>query len=229
MKTTTRSKGASHPSGTPTKGARRSGALQKPGRPSDESASRGTPEEATTRDKAAGISDDAVRARTGKGWDEWFTLLDRAGAREWNHTAIAAHLYTKLKCPGWWNQMVAVGYEQARGLREKHQTSDGYSVSCTRTYAAPVVRLFEQWTNVSLRSRWLEHKEMAVSKAAPGKSIRISWTGGESRVEVYLHTKGRGKSQVNVEHSRLPNQREALRMKAWWGQQLDRLRNVVEG
>ena len=36
-----------------------------------------------------GVSDDAVRAKTGKKWDEWFKLLDNAGTRMMDHREIA--------------------------------------------------------------------------------------------------------------------------------------------
>ena len=32
--------------------------------------------------KEAGISDEAVRAKTGRTWGEWFAILDGAGARK---------------------------------------------------------------------------------------------------------------------------------------------------
>jgi hypothetical protein len=35
--------------------------------------------------KAAGISDAAVQAKTGKTWTEWFAILDQAGAAAWPH------------------------------------------------------------------------------------------------------------------------------------------------
>ena len=46
----------------------------------------------TKHSKVAGISSTAVEAKTGKGWDAWFRLLDKRGARKLKHTAIAALL-----------------------------------------------------------------------------------------------------------------------------------------
>src|SRR5215469_1117257 len=64
-------------------------------------------------------SDEAVKAKTGKVWAEWFKILDKAGAKKMPHKEIALYLYEKQKLPAWWCQMVAVGYEQERGLRQK--------------------------------------------------------------------------------------------------------------
>ena len=48
------------------------------------------------------LSDAAVEAKTGKPWQEWFGVLDAAGARQMDHQSIAAHLYKHLGVPGWW-------------------------------------------------------------------------------------------------------------------------------
>ena len=39
------------------------------------------------------LSDAAVQAKTGKTWQEWFAVLDAAGARAMDHQSIAAYLY----------------------------------------------------------------------------------------------------------------------------------------
>ena len=42
-------------------------------------------------------SDEAVKAKTGKVWAEWFKILDKAGAKKWPHKEIAMYLYEKKK------------------------------------------------------------------------------------------------------------------------------------
>src|SRR5262245_24402010 len=107
-----------------------------------------------TQKKAAGVSDDAVRAKTGKGWDEWFALLDRAGAAKMDHKQIVACL-DKYPIGGWWQQMVTVAYEQERGLRAKHQQADGFATGVSRTVGVPVDTLYGAWHNARKRRRWL--------------------------------------------------------------------------
>jgi hypothetical protein len=65
----------------------------------------------------AGIRDAAVREKTGKSWQEWFTVLDRAGCAKMPHREIAAYVDENYEVSPWWGQMVTVAYEQARGLR----------------------------------------------------------------------------------------------------------------
>src|SRR5262245_42305997 len=78
-----------------------------------------TPAMATTASHArkAGVSDEAVRAKTGKTWPQWFKLLDARGARRMKHAEIAEMLHDELGVPPWWSQMVTVGYERVRGKR----------------------------------------------------------------------------------------------------------------
>ena len=181
-----------------------------------------------TVDAAAGISSDAVQAKTGKGWAEWFKLLDKAGAVEMNHTAIAAHLHDKLGCSGWWSQMIAVGYEQERGLRVKFQKCDGdFSGSASKTVAVPLADLYAAWTDAKLRRRWLPGAKFTVTTATPNKSIRMVWDDG-TRVEANFLAKGTGKSQVAVEHRKLADVDAVAKAKEFWKAALERLKEMLE-
>ncbi len=40
------------------------------------------------------MSDEAVKAKTGKTWKEWFAILDKAGARKLSHQDIVKYLRT---------------------------------------------------------------------------------------------------------------------------------------
>jgi len=48
---------------------------------------RGTPPGRNLR--LAGVGSEAVERATGKGWDEWLRVLDRAGAKTMTHKEIA--------------------------------------------------------------------------------------------------------------------------------------------
>jgi hypothetical protein len=176
----------------------------------------------------AGVGDDAVREATGKTWDEWFRRLDRAGAKGMTHGAIARHLSEKEGVPDWWCQMVTVGYEQARGLRQKHERPDGFSVSASRTLAVPVERAFDAFADAKTRRRWLPDPGITVRKSTRPKSLRITWVDGTTHVEVNVYAKAKDKSQLSVQHSKLPDAEAAERMKAYWKGALDRLREKLE-
>ena len=177
----------------------------------------------------AGISSDAVRAKTGKGWAEWFAVLDKAGAAKWPHKEIASFLHEQ-ECGDWWSQMVAVGYEQARGLRVKHQTADGFTAGASKTVAAPVATLFRAWSDAKRRAQWLpDAAGVTVRSATQNKSIRLVWTDGSSVIAVQFYPSGAGKSKATIERRKLKSEKEVKQVKAYWSAALDKLKAVLEG
>ena len=64
------------------------------------------------------ISEEAVKAKTGKVWGEWFTILDKWGVKEKRHTQSAKHLREHYGLSPWWAQAVTIRYEWEMGLRK---------------------------------------------------------------------------------------------------------------
>jgi hypothetical protein len=174
-------------------------------------------------------SDEVVRANTGRGWDEWFALLDRWGAVERAHPEIARWLATEHGVGGWWAQGVTVAYEQARGLRAPGQDRDGsFTVNASKTVAVPVERLFEAFADQDLRERWLPGATLEVRTAQPGRSLRANWEDGSTRVVVGFTALGEAKSQASVAHERLPDADTAAKMKDYWRERVAVLKRVLE-
>jgi hypothetical protein len=173
------------------------------------------------------ISSDAVKAKTGKSWTQWFALLDKARARTMSHKEIVALLADKHGLPAWWRQMVAVGYEQAKGLRAKHEKPDGYEISRAKTIKAAVGDVYEAWGNARRRAQWLPGVKLTIRKATENKTLRVTWSDG-SNLEVSLHAKGAQKTQIAAQHGRLPSARAAEKQKAFWGEAFDRLAQLLE-
>ena len=176
-------------------------------------------------------SDEAIRQRTGRGWEEWFDLLDEWGAAEQPHRDIARRLSAELEIhPLAWNvQAITMSYERARGLRVVGQRSDGFAVTAQKTVAAPVERLFAAFTDASLRKSWLPGHELRERTATKPASARFDWGDGTTRVHVTFLAKGAGKSTVALEHSRLSDAGEAARMKAFWRERLTALASTLAG
>ncbi len=174
-------------------------------------------------EKYGGISSAATKKATGQTWAQWLALLDRAGAGKNAAPGNRPVVADPYKLPDWWGQMVAVGYEQARGLRVKHQKPDGFEISVTKTIAAPVDRAFAAWKDATLREKWLPRTPLTVRKATPHKSIRILWPDG-TNLSVNFWPKGPLKCQVVPQHARLATPESAEKMKAYWAEKLDGLR-----
>jgi hypothetical protein len=159
-------------------------------------------------------SDERIRERTGRGWEEWFDRLDSWG--ELTHREIARRIAAELGIdPLAWNaQAITMSYERTRGGRLAGQREDGFAVTATKTLPVPVEQLFDAF---------LAQDELSERTSTRPKSARFDWAGGESRVNATFVAKGEASSTVSVEHRRLANPDEAERMKAFWRERLTRL------
>ena len=67
-----------------------------------------------------------------------------------------------------------------------------------------------------------------VRKATKNKSMRVTWKDGRTSLSINFAAKEKGKSQVVVQHMKLPSATAASRMKTYWAKALDRLQENVE-
>ena len=170
-------------------------------------------------------SDEAIRERTGRGWEEWFDQLDDWGAADMSHREIARRVAAELDIhPLAWNaQAITMSYERTRGGRLAGQREDGFAITASKTVAAPVERLFDAFTDAAQRAQWLPEDQLRERTATKPKSARFDWADGATRVNVTFMAKG-DRSAVAVEHARLADAGEAERMKAFWRERLSTLK-----
>ena len=177
--------------------------------------------------RLAGRSDEILKLRTGCTWERWVKALDHVGAYEWTHTEIARHVRERYKINGWWAQSVTVGYERIKGLRAVGQRRSGaWEATKSRTFGVPVAALFRSFHDARRRARWLDGVKPTVRTATAAKSLRMSWPDG-SLVVVLFTAKGPEKSQVAIQHEKLPDQATAAKMKAYWSERLEALGKVL--
>lgn len=184
----------------------------------------------TAPGRVLATSDEAIRQRTGRGWEEWFDLLDDWGAAERTHRDIARWV-AELQgvVPLAWNaQAVAGSYERARGLRQVGEHADGFTVTASRTVAVPVDRLYEAFVDEALRAHWLPDGPLRERTAVRPKSARFDWGDGRTRVHVTFLPKGADKSTAALQHVRLADAGEAARVKAMWRDRIAALKEVLE-
>ena len=175
----------------------------------------------------AGISDAALKQKTGCTWEHWVKALDHYGAAEMPHRDIAALVKAKYKTPSWWAQTVVVGYERIRGLRARGQQRNGtFAMTKSRTFNVNVTTLFDAWANAGTRRRWLKDQNVRVRSTTAPKSMRIEWAGG-GIVAVGFVDKGKRKSSVALEHAKLPDRETADRLKQYWSERLDALGALI--
>ena len=169
----------------------------------------------------------AVKAKTGRDWPGWFSLLDKAGAAKLEHKAIVALLSDKHSVPSWWRQMVAVEYERARGLREPHETATGFSVSVSKTVAASLSDLYAATAAEPRRKQWFPKGKFEVSSQTQDKYFRGAWKDS-SRLEMGFYAKGPGKSQIAIQIGKLPNRAAVETERAAWSAAVQKLKGLLE-
>lgn len=172
------------------------------------------------------MSDAAVKAKTGKDWAGWFGSLDKAGAAKLKHPQIAQLLHEKHGVPGWWSQMVTIEYELARGLRVRHQTATGFSVSASKTIATTVSALYTATSNATKRKQWFPKGEFQLSSQTKDKYVRGSWNRG--RLEIGFYAKDRGKAQIAIQVNKLAKRADVDRERAAWRAALAKLEKLLE-
>jgi len=177
-----------------------------------------------------GGSGEGMRRATGRDRGGWFAVLDAWGAAGRPYQEIAAWLTGEHGLSSWWAQKLIVEYEQARGLRAAGVRPDGtFTVGASKTVAVPAERLYAAFVDAEVRELWLPGALIRERTSQPGRSARFDWDDGATRVNVSVAAAGEAKSQVAVEHERLPDARAAEQAKAHWRERLDVLKAVLEG
>jgi uncharacterized protein YndB with AHSA1/START domain len=187
------------------------------------------PAPVASAEELAGMSDEAMLRGSGRPIGEWLEILDAWGATDRKHPEIARWLVAEHGIGGWWAQSVTVAYERARGMRAVHQQTGGFSVSATRTVAAPADRVLAAFTDPGLRDGWLPEAPMRRRRTTAANVARFDWDEPPSRVVVGLVPKQGARTQVAVAHEKLATAEDAARMKAAWRAWLGRLKQHLEG
>lgn len=171
------------------------------------------------------VGDAALQARTGRSRDEWFALLDAAGAGGWQHAAVARHL-VDLGVDEWYAQSVTIAYEQARGKRVAGQGTDGtFQVSASVTVAASPAAIWPHLADAGLRAAWVDAPHEVTGQTEPRTSRWSLPDGG--RVTVRLDPLDATRTRVAIQHTRVPSQEDLAPAKARWRAALTRLRTTL--
>ena len=81
----------------------------------------------------ARISDEAVRRKTGKGWDEWTLILDEWDVKAWGHRMTARYLREFFGLSPWWARTVTNRHERLKGVNHPTAKAGGLCLCSTAT------------------------------------------------------------------------------------------------
>lgn len=180
------------------------------------------------KEAASSVSDEAVKAKTGKTWKQWFAVLDKASGQSLSHKDIVTVLEDKHGVPPWWCQMVTVEYERARGLRARHEKTDGFSVSVSKTIAADLAAVYDATANARTRKTWFPAGTFVQSSATENKYFRGSWNDA-ARLDIGFYAKGPGKAQIALQVNKLGKEADVAREREAWKAALEKLKTKLEG
>ena len=170
------------------------------------------------------MTDQAIKAKTGKGWAQWFAALDKAGAAKRDHKAIAALLEEKMGLGSWYAQTVSVSYERARGIRAMNQKCDGeFSVSVTKVMPVPLSKLFQAAT--ARQADWFPKGVFVESSRTEDKYWRGKWKTG--RLAIGFIAKGTDKAQIAIDSGRLPGPEAVEKERATWKKAVEKLSGLL--
>ena len=203
----------------------------------------------TSETKWSGVSSKAVATATGRDWDEWVEFLDRHGAQQLSHKDIVALIAAPggLK-NGWWQQSVAVGYGQARGLRVVGQTSGAdFQIGVQKTLPVPADTAWSLLADGPGRDIWLgktdpfefrkgekyrtaEGLSGEIRSCVPGQRVRLTWShpslAQPSTLQIYLAPSG-DKTSIRFHQERLSSLEEREQMREHWRNVLEELLNLA--
>jgi hypothetical protein len=132
-----------------------------------------------------------IERATNRTWDDWLRFMDRIGAKDLSHHAIATELLKELDGVvdniGWWAQSITVAYEHHIGRSIPGQRPDGtFQTSVSKSTGLGMQALMDKWAAFAAADpdvRALAAGEVRVS----GTDKRITW-----------RTKGRDGSDIRV-------------------------------
>jgi uncharacterized protein YndB with AHSA1/START domain len=195
------------------------------------------------------VSSEAVAKATGKTWDEWIDYLDGEGGRDMTHKELVLLLKDrKLVESGWWQQMVTVGYEFARGSRVTGETADaGFEIGVQKTFPLDAGAAWKLITSPEGTKLWLGDvpdlklvKGQAyttsdgitgeVRSVNEGRHLRLTRklpkSSGPSTFQVSVVPAG-NKTSIRVHHEKLAGENEREEMRNHWQGVLNRLFELV--
>jgi len=171
------------------------------------------------------MSDDSVRAATGRGWNEWRTVIDAWPVGDRDHAAIAAWVHEAHGIDGWWAQTVTVGYERITGRRLPYQMSDGtFTANKSRTVGVDAQELRALLLDEDGRNALFGGLDTDLRSRPTSKAVRLAVGPGTALLA--LDARPDGRTKVTVAHEKLPDHGDVDHWKAFWNEWLETLDDI---
>lgn len=195
------------------------------------------------------VTNEAAKRATGKTLDEWYVELDKRDVLKLGRRGANTFL-VEQKVDPWWCTTISVEYEKHHNQRKKDGLFEGYFICSTKTIGASVADVYAAWSTGEKLSEWFGASTTArvtdggqfengdgdrgtFLRVRAGKDLRFSFENSQfpaaSLVDVQFQDKGKGKTGLLVNHSRIQTRAEADALRGAWAEALDRLKTKCEG
>ena len=184
-------------------------------------------EQAAARSGRAWVSDpehtdDVIRERTGRGWDQWRDVIDAWPGHADGHTAVARWLREEQDVDGWWAQAVTIGWERITGRRLPGQMADGtFTANRSATITTDPEALREMLLDGDDRDVLLAGLEPELRSRPSSKTLRIGLRSGVA--EISIAPRDDDRVTITVAHTKLSSPDEVAHWKGFWGAWLEAL------
>jgi len=195
-------------------------------------------------------NDAGCQQATQKTLAQWFARLDELGGPARGRRELVQALHGGETLDEWWATTLVVEYERARGVHEKDGQPKGYSICSTKTVGAPLERVFAAFGAAADLDRWLgsgtavefqdggtltngDGDRLTFTRIRAGKDLRLRWEHASrapgSQLEVLFADKGKGKTGLTLNHTRIQARRDADELRSGWSAAFEALKRHLEG
>jgi len=166
-------------------------------------------------------SNDAVRAATGRGWEEWCDIIDAWPGSVDGHAPIAKHLEEQYnEVSAWWAQGITIGWERITGRRLPGEMPDGtFTANKSKTLNGDASQLRALLLDDAARNDLFPGVTTELKSDPAAKTIRIAV--GPGVASFGLTDKGAGRANIAIQHARLPKVGDVDEWKFYWSEWLD--------
>jgi hypothetical protein len=172
------------------------------------------------------VTDADVKKKTGRTWQEWFTLLDRDGAAKLDRRRITRIVASKYGVGLWWRRTIAKAYEQSRMARDVGQELASSPVARTSRGMHPPMRaLSATMHDVEARARRLKSRSFS-DRPAPG-TISNRHSAGVGNVDVSGDRFEAVQSESGVIVDSIRDVHPVRKMRAFWKARVDALQKSL--
>lgn len=200
------------------------------------------PSKAATR-----VSDESCTRATGKTTAEWNALFDAEHAQFWSHAERIGFVRRHGVLQGWWQQVLTVNYERARGLQILGDTQGaGFEFGLSRTFpVAPEKAWATLTTGVGLEAWAGDQVEVELRKGAhqdlKGKRIEVRSLTPGVRIKLVFKEPGvpartfqmsvvpapEGKTAIRFHEENLPGVAAKKRADRKWNEIMDEVETIL--